>query len=338
MRQSNRNITVEWTAQELLYRFEETGPLIELILDINPDTHQVAEAKSSQYLIIQGSFDPPTSSHIDIILKAINFHSKLKPLVPIKVILLLSLSHVEKRMDVINRSLFGSRIEMLEKLFSSLEFNAPISIGLSNVARYIDLIDAAQQISTNKKEISFIMGTDVFIKLLDPSYYTISLEQALPLIFRADYYIAGRKDIFSQEEFSTFLNENLEDQFQKQVHFLKLEESHRFLSSSLIREMMSRKKTIPETYIHSTIFKYLKENNIYQLTPIWLAKKIAIQLVVELTLKADKDQSTARKILERLLPEIERDKTLQQRLITEYKSGKKMEIRKKWTQISNLIS
>jgi nicotinic acid mononucleotide adenylyltransferase len=328
---------VEWTAQELLYRFEETGPLIKLMLDINPDFHQI-EDKTYQYLIIQGSFDPPTSSHIDIISKAIDFHSKLKPSTPIKLILLLSLSHVEKKMDALNRSLFGYRVEMLEKLFSSLKLDIPISIGLSNVARYIDLIDAAQQISANSKKISFIMGMDVFKKLLDPSYYTMSLEQALPLIFRAEYYIAGRKDIFSKEEFSTFLNENLDDQFQKYIHFLTLKKTHRFLSASLIREMVSRKETIPESYIHSTILNYLRENNIYQLTPIWMTKKVAIQSVINLTLKADKDQLTAEKILERLLPEIKSDKTLQQKLITEYKSGKKTEIRKKWTQISNLIS
>ncbi|MFW9906545.1 MAG: hypothetical protein ACFFFH_19720, partial [Candidatus Thorarchaeota archaeon] len=168
----NRIITVEWTAQELVYRFEETGPLIELLYDTNTDAHKLAEEKPSQYLIIQGSFDPPTSSHINIITKAIDFHSKLNPSNSIKTILLLSLSHVEKKMDVLNRSLFGYRVEMLKKLFSFLELNVPISIGLSNVARYIDLIDAAQQISPSKKKISFIMGMDVFKKLLDPSYYT----------------------------------------------------------------------------------------------------------------------------------------------------------------------
>ncbi|MFX1505178.1 MAG: hypothetical protein ACFFDC_03595 [Promethearchaeota archaeon] len=332
----NRIITVEWIAQKLLYRFEETGPLIELLLDINSDSHRIGEL--SQYLIIQGSFDPPTSSHIDIISKAIDFHSRLKPSDPIKVILLLSLSHVEKKMDVLNRSLFGYRVEMLERLFSSLEMNTPISIGLSNVALYIDLIDAVKQISINKKRFAFIMGMDVFKKLLEPSYYSMPLEQALPFIFKADYYIAGRKDIFSNEEFNTFLNENLGERFQKNVHFISLEESHRFLSASIIREMFSRKETIPETYIHPTISNYLRENKIYQLTPIWMATKIAIQSVVQLTLTAGRDQLTANKILKRLLPEIKSDISLQQKLIAEYKTGRKAEIRKKWTQIINLVS
>jgi nicotinic acid mononucleotide adenylyltransferase len=336
----NRIIAVDWIAQKLLYQFEKLGPLIELLIDINTDSNELVEDldKPFQYLIIQGSFDPPTTSHIDIISKAIKCHSKLNPSEPIKVILLLSLSHVDKKMDVLKRSLFGYRVEMLEKLFSSLEIKIPISIGLSNVARYIDLIDATKQISANMKKVSFIMGMDVFKKLLDPSYYQMSLEQVLPLIFRADYYIAGRKDVFSKEDFSSYLKKNLDHNFHKNVHFLSLQKSHRFLSASLIRDKYSKNESIQETYIHSTILKYLEENNIYRLTPKWMATKIAIQTVVNLTLTADRDQIIANEVLKRLLPEIKTDISLQEKLISEYKSGKMVEIRKKWTQITNLIS
>lgn len=336
----NRIITIEWIAQKLLYRFNNSGPLIELILDIVPDSLQLNKDtnKLSQYLVIQGSFDPPTSSHIDIISKAIDLHSKLNPSGTIKVLLLLSLSHVDKKMDVLNHSLFGYRIEMLEKLFTSLEFKVPISIGLSNVARYIDLINAAYQISPNMNKISFIMGMDVFKKLLDPIYYSTPIEQVLPNIFRADYYIAGREDVFSKEEFDTFLNTHLDHQFHKNTLFLSLQKSHRFLNASLIREKYSKNEFIEEFYIHSTILKYLKENNIYQLTPKWIATKIAIQSVVDLTLTAGKDQIIASKILNQFLPEIYNNDQLQQKLISEYQSGKNVEIRRKWNQLINLSS
>lgn len=335
-----RIVAVEWIAQELLYRFENSGPLIELILDIVPDSlHLDKDAnKPSQCLVIQGSFDPPTSSHIDIISKAIDLHSKLNPSGIIKVILLLSLSHVDKKMDVLNRSLFGYRIEMLEKLFTSLKFKVPISIGLSNVARYIDLIDATYQISPNINRISFIMGMDVFKKLLDPIYYSSPLERVLPLIFGADYYIAGREDIFLKEEFDRFLNTHLAHRFHKNTHFLDLPKSHRFLNASLIREKYSKKESIEESYIHPTILKYLKENNIYQLTPKWIATKIVIQIIVDLTLQAGKDQTIVLKILKRFLPEIYNDDQLQHKLISEYQSGKNVEIRRKWTQLINLHS
>ncbi|MFX1283840.1 MAG: hypothetical protein ACFFB5_09295 [Promethearchaeota archaeon] len=335
-----RIVRVEWIAQELLQRFETSGPLIETIIDIFPDNVQIKEEtyKPSHYLIIQGSFDPPTLSHIDLISKAIDHRFKLDPSDKFKVILLLSLSHVDKKINVINRSLLGYRVEMLETSFSYLKPKIPISIGLSNVARYIDLIDATQQFSINVKKISFIMGMDVFKKLLDPYYYSKSLDQVLPLIFRADYLIAGREDVFSREEFNIFLNEHLHHQFHKNIHFLSMPKSYRFLNATAIREKYSKKQSIQETYLHSTVKKYLEKNNIYYLTSKRIATKIAIQLVVHLTLTAGKDQLTAIKILEQLLPEIESDTSLQQKLISEYKIGKKGEIRKKWIQISNLIS
>ncbi|MFX1515186.1 MAG: hypothetical protein ACFFC6_02675 [Promethearchaeota archaeon] len=334
-----RTITVEWMAQELLHRFQTSGPLIKVILDVIPDLLRPDEInKPSQYLIIQGSFDPPTTSHIDIILKAIDLHSKLNPSDSIRVLLLLSLSHVDKKVDVLNRSLFGYRIDMLEKLFSSLKLEVPISIGLSNVARYIDLIDAARQISFNINKISFIIGMDVFKKLLDPSYYSNSLEQVLPLIFRADYYIAGRADVFSKKEFDSFLNSQLNDKFYKHIHFLSLKKTHRYLNASLIRDRYSKKESIQDTHLHSTISKYLEKNNIYQLTPNWIATKIAIQLVVHLTLTTEKDQIIAIEILKRLLPEIEGDSQLQQTLISEYQAGKANEISKRWNQLFSLIS
>lgn len=333
-------IRIEWIAQRLQQQFETTGPLIELITDIIPDTIQPKEEafKPSHYLIIQGSFDPPTVSHIDLIFKAIDHSSTDHPSDRIKVILLLSLSHVDKKIDVLNRSLLGYRVEMLEKLLASLKLKVPISIGLSNVARYIDLIDAAQQIAANTQKLSFIMGTDVFKKLLDPYYYSKSLDQVLPLIFRADYLIAGREAVFSKEEFEKFLNRYLHPKFHKNIHFLSMPKSYRFLNATSIREKYSEKQPIKETHIHPTIRKYLETDNIYRLTPKWMATKIAIQSIVHLALSAGKNQIIAIKILKLLLPDIERDIQLQQKLITEYQTENNVEIIKRWNQLINLIS
>ncbi|UCG04518.1 MAG: hypothetical protein JSW11_11145 [Candidatus Heimdallarchaeota archaeon] len=335
-----RIVNVEWIAQELQQKFETTGPLIEVVVDIVPKTIQVKKEayKPSHYLIIQGSFDPPTSSHINLISKAIYLHSKLYASNKIKVLLLLSLSHVDKRIDVLNRSLLGYRVEMLENLYSSLKIKTPISIGLSNVARYIDLIDAIRQFFPKIEKLSFVMGMDVFKKLLDASYYSKPVEEVLHLIFRANYYIAGRRDVFSKKEFDTFLNKHLHQKYHQYVHFLSLSKSYRFLNATSIREKYSNDQPIQELYTHSTIIKYLKKNNIYRLTPKWIATKIAIHLVVQLTLESGKDQIIAIKILRQLLPEIERKPDLQQQLINDYKSKKTEEISKRWNQLINLIS
>ncbi|MHA2203938.1 MAG: hypothetical protein ACW991_09635, partial [Candidatus Hodarchaeales archaeon] len=107
---------------------------------------------------------------------------------------------------------------------------------------------------------------------------------------------------------------------------------------TLIRERYSKKQPIQETSVHSTITKYLEKNNIYKLTPEWMATKITIQSVIDLTLTAGKDQKIATEILKRLLPEIKSDIHLQQKIITEYQSEKKMEITKRWNQLISLTS
>lgn len=334
-----RIIRVEWIAQELKQRFEKFGPLIEPVINIIPDDFPIEEEDSNSYnyLIIQGSFDPPTSSHIELLSKAIKLRSDINPSDKNKIILLLSLSHVDKKLNVLNRSLLGYRVEMLEDLFSSLKLKTPITIGLSNVARYIDLIDAAHQSYTNIRSLTFIMGMDVFKKLLDPSYYSKSLEQVFPLIFRADYFIAGREDVFSEEDFVLFLNSQLSSEYHKNIHFLSTPKSYRFLNATSIREKYSKKQPSQEAYTHSAIRKYLENNNIYRLTSKWIATKIAIQSIVQLALEAGKDQIIATEILRQLLPEIISDIQLQQQLITEYRTEKNTQITERWTQLINLL-
>ncbi len=328
-------IKVEWKAQELQQRLEKSGPLIEPLITIISDNIRIEEGapRTSNYLIIQGSFDPPTMSHLELLTKAIDLRLNINPLDSIEVVILLSLSHVDKRFDVLNRSVLGYRVEMLENLLKNLKLGIPITIGLSNVARYIDLIKAAKQSFKNIKTLSFIMGMDVFKKVLDPNYYSKPLEKALPMIFDADYIVAGREEVFTNNDFLQFLNKHLPNIFNGHIHFLSLSKQFRFLNATLIREKYSKKQPIHETSIHPEIKKYLGQNNLYRSTSGLLTKKIAIQMVVQLTLESGKKQSIAIEILKHLLPEIEKDALLQQKLINEYKTDENMEIYKRWDKL-----
>lgn len=334
-----RLFKVEWTAQELLKRFEKSGPLIEPIINITPYNASDEEfiSKPTNYLIIQGSFDPPTTSHIEILSKAISFRLNMDPSEAIKVMFLLSLSHVDKKLNVLNRSLLGNRVEMLKDLLPSLKLKLPIIIGLSNVARYIDLIKAINHSFNDLKDIFFIMGMDVFKKLLDPIYYSKSLEEVLILIFKADYIVAGREEVFTKEEFDSYLINHLPTKYHKKVHFLSLPESYRFLNATSIRERYFRNQPVENKYIHSTIRKYLENNNIYNSTSKWIATKIAIQTVVQLTLEADLDQIIAIKILRNLIHDIQDNASLQKQLIDDYRTEKNTEISKRWEKLLTLI-
>ncbi|MFX0206950.1 MAG: hypothetical protein ACFFDT_13265 [Candidatus Hodarchaeota archaeon] len=333
-------IKVEWKAQELQKRFAESGPLIERLTAITPANLDITKKTStpSNYLIIQGSFDPPTLSHLELLSRSINLRKKINPLDSIEVVFLFSLSHVDKKFNVLNRSLLGYRVEMLENLVKTLNLPVSISIGLSNVARYIDLIEAAQQYFKNIKNLTFIMGTDVFKKVLDSHYYSEPIKTILPLIFNADYFVAGRKEVFSKKEFTLYLKNHLPGDYHQKIHFLSLPKHFRFLNATSIRESYSDKRVIQETGIHPVIEHYLGKDNLYRSTSKWMATKITIQLVVQLTLEAEKEQTIANEILNLLLPEVESDAIFQQQLINEYQTEKNREIVKRWNQLLGLIS
>jgi len=227
---------------------------------------------------------------------------------------------------------------MLEKLSKSLDLQLAITIGLSNVARYIDLIEAAQQSFSNIRNITFIMGLDVFKKVLDVYYYSEPLEKVFPLIFKADYFVAGREKVFSDKEFSLYLKNHLPTDYHQKVHFLAMPNHFRFLNATSIREGYSKNQSSQKNSIHPVIERYLEKENLYRSTSKWIATKIGIQSIIQLTLEAGKDRIIAVEILNHLLPLIESDALLQQNLTNEYKTGKKIEIVKRWNQLLRLIS
>ncbi|MHA2328795.1 MAG: hypothetical protein ACXACR_09785, partial [Candidatus Hodarchaeales archaeon] len=252
--------------------------------------------------------------------------------------ILLSLSHVEKKFNVLERSLLGNRVILLEKLFSELELPVPVTIGISNVARYIELIQAIRDKITNIETISFIMGIDVFKKVLDQNFYSKPMIDALPMIFKADYFVAGRNETFSKESFFTFLNTNLITKFHEKIHFIPMPLSFRSLSATSIREKFSTNKFPTENSIHPTILKYLTENNLYESSTQMIASKIAIQSIVQLTLDAEEDFKTAKEILRQILAEIATNDLLAKRLLEEYRIDENKEIHKRWKKLLKAIT
>ena len=69
---------IEWEAQKLLHEIKTTGPQIKSITTINPP-HSRRSKESINYLIIQGSFDPPTIAHIALLKRAIKLLEKNNP-------------------------------------------------------------------------------------------------------------------------------------------------------------------------------------------------------------------------------------------------------------------
>ncbi len=324
---------IEWKAQSLQKKFKIEGPLIEILTA----TSSYIE-KPIHYLIIQGSFDPPTIPHLTLISKSVEIISKQHTLDSIRVVLLLSLAHVEKTPNVLQRSLLGERVEMLEYLLEDFDLNVPIMVGLSNVARYIDLNEAAKKSLEKIESLTFITGMDVFKKIFDQNYYSSSLDKVLPNIFKAKFIVASRNDIIERKTFKEFLNGHLKDfpDYLKQIKFIKLATQFRYFNATQIRDRLSKNQQPDASSLHPLIIEYLKRNNLYSPDLEKKAIRIAIQTGVKFAIEAEEDYSSAMVIQDKLIKEIQKDHLFRQQIIAEYLSDMKKEkkqIYKRWSKL-----
>ncbi len=338
-------IDIEWKAQFLQRIVEIEGPSIEILtkIDSSPKKGFNVEPENYHYLVIQGSFDPPTIPHITLLIKSIELLSKQHVGDSIQLVILFSLAHVDKTPNVLQHSLLGERAEILEYLLENHDLKVPIVIGLSNMARYIDLIEAMKKKFDNQKSLTFITGMDVFKKVFDSKYYSDPLNKVLPEIFQAKFFVAGRNDIFSKDDFIEFTNSHLKDfpDHITQISFIAMPEKLRYLNATQIRESFNKNRIPDKTDIPTPILKFLKKNNIYSPDLDKQAIKVAIQSVVRFTIEAEDVSSVAVLVLEKLSEELQKNRSFNQQIINEYQSDleeKNKEIYKRWKKLRKSIS
>ncbi len=332
-----RIIQIEWQIQQLHKRFNTEGPLIESLVSVS---HPYADLLKEpiNYLVMQGSFDPPTTAHLTLLTQALEILSQKVSSNALHVFIALSYAHVEKKPNVLHDSLFGDRIAMLETLIHGTSIPIPVTIGFSNVARYVDLISGFHSSFKSFNSLTFLMGTDVFRKILDSRFYSQPLEDVLPLIFEAAYLVAGRKDIFLKDEFERYLNKFFSvPSYQTAIQFLTMPDRLRPISATQIRDKISQNLPVEEEWIHPAVLNYIKNHNIYNKSLKWQSIKVAVQLVIHLTLMANKSQNIAFEILKNIIPEIETNYNLQKQLIEEYQHGEITEINRRWKELVESI-
>ncbi|MFX0170480.1 MAG: hypothetical protein ACFE9L_01040 [Candidatus Hodarchaeota archaeon] len=337
----NNIIQTEWKAQDIVLNTHKTGPKIEILFQTSGHLTPCYETnKGSHFLIMQGSFDPPTITHFELLKKAIELKRTINPSEPIDILMLLSLSHVDKRLNVLERSLLGYRIEMFELLLEKLteiELNIPITLGLSNVARYIDLIPGVLRKFHNSKSITFIMGIDVFKKVLEQRYYEHPLSKVIPQIFQANYFVAGREKITVENEFIKFLKDRISNIriVKDKVFFITMPEHTHFLSATLLRKKIAIEGIKKENNLHPVILNYLKEKPLYSSSEEESAILITIQTVVRLGLETKKEFSFTLNILDQLIPQVRGNFSLQKKIIDEYLHEENHTITRRWAELLN---
>ena len=319
----NRIIEVEWISQSILHGFNKLGPSIHLVRKRNFLTNSSLSGKEDHLLIIQGSFDPPLKSHTQLIKQALMEYQSRFPEENVKLLILLSLSHIEKRPNLLSHSTLGLRVVMLERLLDSLGLKVPWMIGISNVARYIDVTKAIKKLSSEDVIITYIMGLDVFDKLFNQKYYSKDLDEVLPEIFQVNYFVAGRDEVFKKEEFQKYLKtlgKSYQQMINESVTFISLPEELRFISSTEVRNILSQNPSTDVPSIHPVIKDFLQTVQPYSLNSPYNVKQIIIQICANLAIK---NGLSSEKCMERTLyfiNEFKLNSKLQIQILKEYKN------------------
>ncbi|PWI46944.1 hypothetical protein CEE45_14255 [Candidatus Heimdallarchaeota archaeon B3_Heim] len=311
-------IEVEWIAQKLLQDFKTQGPLIHIVRGNTDSNHY------DHILVIQGSFDPPLLSHTELINQSISLYQKQLPNAKVALMVLLSLSHVEKETDLFIHSLLGLRVEMLESLLSQTDLSVPWMIGISNSGRYIDLTVAIKRLLQKLSKNTYIMGIDVFDKLFQGVYYSKPLRDILPEIFQTDYIVAGRGDIVDIDDFLFYIN-SLPSESQNAIKetdniiFLPLQKKFQFESSTKVRKQLSLDQSIEISSLNSQTLLFIHKNHLYSKNPSIIVIQIIVQIFVRILLKEGVDRNKCSDIIHNFISKNGNDKKIQTRILSEYR-------------------
>ncbi|MHA1940252.1 MAG: hypothetical protein ACXACP_00160 [Candidatus Hodarchaeales archaeon] len=320
-----RKITeIEWIAQELLLRFQNIGPKIRIVQKLS-NKNQFVPSKYNSVLAIQGSFDPPLFSHLELIKRSINLHKEKESDKNVALLLLLSPTHVEKYIDLTTRSLLGIRVLIIDLFLSELAESIDIFIGVSNIPLYIDLTKAIRDLFSLRIKVTYIMGLDVFTKLFHQKYYTEPLKDIFPKLFQSNFYVAGRNEVFTKELFVEYLQKlpNIALQaFQeyKSIQFVNLEKKFRYSNSTEVRTQLADRYEENITLIEPNVLEYLKTHQIYVSNSEITVKQVIIQQIVRLAILDNIGLNKIQKILSRIYLEIDSKPENSLQIISEYKT------------------
>ncbi len=199
-------------------------------LDSNAFPQIVITHRSSQPIndtgkklgIFSGSFNPITVAHIKMIEDAQTKYQLDEML------LLLAKANVDK--DVVGLPLAG-RILTLKPY---AEEHKGVSVGISSHGRYIDKVEALNDIYPDKTEYHFIVGYDTLTRIFDPKYYT-NIKSELEYLFSHCCLIVANRDNVDIDTIRQFVTQPSIKPFSSSINYLILPDCYADISSTQVR-------------------------------------------------------------------------------------------------------
>ncbi|OBA18030.1 Nucleotidylyl transferase [Metschnikowia bicuspidata var. bicuspidata NRRL YB-4993] len=245
-------------------------------------------ASVSRILVLDSSFNPPHMAHFTLAKEAIDHdfgdaraHPELSEL-PKMLLLLLSVKNADK--VVPKPALFDHRLAMMHRMASSLEsLELPVAIGLTKHAKFADKSAAIQahcsvepQANYASARLTFLLGFDTLIRVLDPKYYApASLVDSLnDFMYNTDLFCLTRAD--TGEEFDQQQNyigriargefPDIPRLWARNIILTSVQtarESIGFISSSAIRQAYATGAVAQSPPLLKEVDEYIRSNDLY---------------------------------------------------------------------------
>ena len=177
--------------------------------------------------IFSGSFNPLTVAHIKMIEMSIECF-QLDEL-----LLLLAKANVDK--DVFGWPLAGRILTLIRYA----EERNDISVGISSHGRYIDKVEALNEVYPDETEFHFIVGYDTLVRIFDPKYYT-EIHTELKHLFSQCRFIAANRENVDIETIKEFLAQPALQPYSSSVRCLILPEYYAEISSTEVRQRIAQ--------------------------------------------------------------------------------------------------
>ncbi|KAI5969643.1 hypothetical protein CANMA_001306 [Candida margitis] len=232
--------------------------------------------------VLDSSFNPPHLAHYAIIEESLKSNYDGIPINNKVLLLLLSVQNADKVHP--QPESFDQRLEMIHLMANHIAANFPITvaIGLTKQAMFVnkslsilDYLDAQQQTIKPGFKLTFLIGFDTLIRILNPKYYlpdklSISLEHFMKMtdlvcLTRHSETVTINQQSVYVKEISLGKHEEIPSHWSNNIFLLRNmnDKVATFSSSGIRQEILSgnpgwEKQVLPE------VAKYIIDKNLYK--------------------------------------------------------------------------
>ena len=197
--------------------------------------------------VFASAFDPLTRAHLEILEKAEQRFDE--------VLLLADRQNADKQ---------SSYASLEDRLYMLLEFfrdQDRISLGLSSHPLFLDKLRALKKAYPPRTSFHFLAGYDTIVRILDQKYYR-DREAALEELFRGSRFLVAPRAGRGEEDLVRLFQMAENERFRERVHLLKISEFASSLSSTLVREKLSRGEDAKDL-VPDRILELIKKLKLY---------------------------------------------------------------------------